>query len=144
MGFKTTEVRNLHVVLYEEWIAPCKGIQGSVGFWTPRRGFRIPGTGFQSLSVELGFWTPIVSGIPDSFSLRCRRNLTRLVTSAKQRRDPCSWPPTDSTNYRNRVSNFLSTWLANRQWLLKQADHGAYSNPGTQVGTQNKDFGAFS
>ena len=31
-------------------------------------GFRIPGTGFQYLSVELGFWIPIVSGIPDSFS----------------------------------------------------------------------------
>ena len=39
-------------------------------------GVRIPGTGFQSLSVELGFWTPIVCGIPDSFSLRCRCNLT--------------------------------------------------------------------
>ena len=45
-----------------------KGIQDSLGFWIPRRGFRIPGTGFQSLSVELGFWIPIVSGIPDSLS----------------------------------------------------------------------------
>ena len=27
---------------------------------------RIPGTGFQPLSVELGFWIPVVSGIPDS------------------------------------------------------------------------------
>jgi len=26
------------------------------------------GTGFQHLSVELGFWIPIVSGIPDSLS----------------------------------------------------------------------------
>ena len=26
-------------------------------------GFRIPDTGFQSLSEELGFWIPIVSGI---------------------------------------------------------------------------------
>ena len=25
-------------------------------------GFRIPGTGFQNLSVEFGFWIPIVSG----------------------------------------------------------------------------------
>ena len=38
------------------------------GFWTPSRGFRIPGTGFQSLSVELGFWISIVRGIPDSLS----------------------------------------------------------------------------
>ena len=29
---------------------------------------RIPGTGFQPLSVELGFCIPMVSGIPDSYS----------------------------------------------------------------------------
>ena len=29
-------------------------------------GFQIPGTGFQSLSVELGFRIPTVSGIPYS------------------------------------------------------------------------------
>ena len=29
-------------------------------------GFHFVGTGFQSLSVELGFWIPIVSEIPDS------------------------------------------------------------------------------
>ena len=29
-----------------------KGIQDSLGFWIPRCGFQIPGTGFQSLSVE--------------------------------------------------------------------------------------------
>ena len=46
----------------------CEGIQDRLGFWIPRRGFQIPGTGFQSLSVELGFWIPIVSGIPDSMS----------------------------------------------------------------------------
>ena len=27
---------------------PYKGIQDSLGFWIPRGGFRIPGTGFQS------------------------------------------------------------------------------------------------
>ena len=47
----------------------CKlEIQDSLGFWIPRSGFQIPGTVFQYLSVELGFWTPIVSGIPDSMS----------------------------------------------------------------------------
>ena len=40
------------------------GNQDILGFWIPRRGCRIAGTGFQSLSVELGFWIPIVSGIP--------------------------------------------------------------------------------
>ena len=34
-----------------------------------RCGFQIPVTGVQSYSVELGFWIPIISGIPDS--LRC-------------------------------------------------------------------------
>ena len=43
-------------------------IQDSLGFWIPRWGFRIPGTGFQFLSVELEFWISIVSGIPDSLS----------------------------------------------------------------------------
>ena len=40
----------------------------SLGFWTASRGIRPPGTGLQSLSVKLGFWIPIVSGIPDSLS----------------------------------------------------------------------------
>ena len=50
-------------------IAPCKGTQDSFGFWIPRCGFRNPGTKCQSLSVELGFQIPVVSGIPDT--LRC-------------------------------------------------------------------------
>ena len=37
---------------YEGLIAPCKRIQNSLGFWIPRRGFQIPGTGFQYLSVD--------------------------------------------------------------------------------------------
>ena len=32
----------------------CKGFQDNLGFWIQRLGFRIPGTRFQSLSVELG------------------------------------------------------------------------------------------
>ena len=39
--------------------------------------FRIAGTGFQSFWVELGFWIPIVSGIPDStskFSQGCHQD----------------------------------------------------------------------
>ena len=49
-------------------IAPCKRIQDSLGFWIPRCGFRIPDTGLQYLSVEHGFWIPIISGFPDSLS----------------------------------------------------------------------------
>ena len=32
------------------------------------------------------------------------------------------------------ISDFLSSWLVNRQCLFQQANHGAYSNPGTQMG----------
>ena len=41
--------------------AAFKGIQDSPGFWIPILRFRIPGTGFLSLSVELGFRILIVS-----------------------------------------------------------------------------------
>ena len=44
--------------LFRVSFAPCKGMQDSLGFWIPRRGFRIPGTTFQSRSVKLGFWNP--------------------------------------------------------------------------------------
>ena len=54
--------------VFDRGFPQLKGIQDSLGFWTPRSGFRIDGAGFQSLSVKLGFWIPIVSGIPDSFS----------------------------------------------------------------------------
>ena len=53
---------------------------------------------------------------------------------------PCSVPIMDSTNYQKYILNFLLSWLANRQWHFKQANHGTYSNPGTQVRAQNKDF----
>ena len=49
-------------------VTPCKGIKDSLGFWIPRPGFRIPGTGFPSLLVKFGFWIPIFSRIPDSLS----------------------------------------------------------------------------
>ena len=45
-------------------------------------------------------------------------------------------------NYKIYISNFLSSWLANQQWYFQQSNHGMYSNPGTQVGAENRDFGA--
>ena len=51
-------------IITQSCFAPCEGIQGSLGFWTPRHGFRIPGTGFQIFFS--GTWIPVVSGIPDS------------------------------------------------------------------------------
>ena len=50
------------------FFAPCKGIQDSLGFWIPSHWFRIPGSGFQSVLAEFGFWIPIVSRIPHSTS----------------------------------------------------------------------------
>ena len=50
-----------------------KGIQDSLAFWIPR-------TGFQSLSLERGFWIPIVSGIQVN-SLSCIPNSTKAQDS---------------------------------------------------------------
>ena len=41
-------------------VAPCEGIQDNLGFWIPCRGCPIPGTGFQSLSGQLGFRIPML------------------------------------------------------------------------------------
>ena len=49
---------------------------------------------------------------------RRRRNQTPVGNVFEQHRDPCSGSPTDATNYQKYVSNFTSTWLANRQWLF--------------------------
>ena len=51
-------------------LAPCKGIQHSLRFWIPRRGFHRDSrySGFLSFSVDLVFWIPILSGIQVSFS----------------------------------------------------------------------------
>ena len=51
----------MQTYLSRPWFFPWRKIQDSLGFWTPRRGFRIPGTGFPSLSVKLRFWIPVVS-----------------------------------------------------------------------------------
>ena len=65
--------------------------------------------------------------------------LSPALQSTKQRRYI-----TDSTNYRKCVSNFLLTLLANWQWLVQQANPCKFSNLGTQIGAQSKDFGAVS
>ena len=47
----------------------------------------------------------------------------------------------NSTNNSQCTTNFSSTWLANRQWLFKQDNHGIYPNPGTQIGGPVKGLG---
>ena len=76
--------------------------------------------------------------------LRCRGNLTPVSNVCEGAPRSLVGPPRDATNDRKCVSNFPSTWLANRQWHFKQANHDTCSIPGTQLGTQNKDFGAVS
>ena len=47
--------------------APCKGIQGSLGFWLPHHGFRIPGIEFRILcqsSLNSGFQSLVGFQIP--------------------------------------------------------------------------------
>ena len=47
--------------------APCKGIQGSLGFWLPQHGFRIPGIEFRILcqwSLNSGFQSLVGFQIP--------------------------------------------------------------------------------
>ena len=60
------------------------------------------------------FWRWTTETHKALIQLACVQTMTKLwlVPSAKQRRDLCSGPPTDSTNYRKCVSNSPSTWLA--------------------------------
>jgi len=44
-------------------------LKDSLGFWIPRPGFQIPGTGFLFLLVKFGFWIPIFSRV--LYSLSC-------------------------------------------------------------------------
>ena len=46
----------------------CYGIQDSLGFWIPFYGLWFPGAGFQSFSVERGFWIPFLSEMSEYFS----------------------------------------------------------------------------
>ena len=50
------------------------------------------------------------------------------------------WGPTESMNYQKVILNFPSTEWANDNGLFQQANHGTYSNPGTQVVAQNKNL----
>jgi len=72
------------------------------------------------------------------FSLSCIYNLS-LVSNV------CKAVPTSLFQAHNGFNELLETHsefpfnlLVNWQWLFKQANHGAYSIPGTQVGTQTR------
>ena len=72
-------------------------------------------------------------------------NLLSVFSNVGEAVPTCSfWPPTNSTNYRKSIQNFLSSRLANRQWHLQQANHSSQSNPCTEVEAQKEDFNAVS
>ena len=83
---------------------------------------RIPGTGFQPFYVALGFWIPIVRGIPDSLSCilnskaqdcwLCKRDfITLLILQAKTTRIPeFGFPLHVGRDTIPQTSN-LVTWL---------------------------------
>ena len=50
------------------------------------------------------------------------------------------WGPTESMNYQNVILNFPSSEWANDNGPFQQANHGTYSNPGTQVVAENKNL----
>ena len=68
----------------------CNGIQKGLGL-------QIPGTGFQSLSMELEFWIPIVSGIPESLSCIPGSTLFSRILESSYRRK--TFPNPDSLTW---------------------------------------------
>ena len=56
--------------------------QDNLGFWIPCHGFQSRNCIPDSLSVELGLWSPIVSGIPNSLSCIFRNPMPRIPDSS--------------------------------------------------------------
>ena len=108
----------LHVFLLS--VFPyLKGIQDSLGFWIAYCRFRISGTGFQSLSLEIGFWTPIaiVSGIPDSLS--CIPDSKTQYPGFHKQKFPGFWNP-HSLTWGETLDDY-SCFLGDRsfrQWVV--------------------------
>ena len=63
---------------------------------TACRGFRIPGTEFQFLSVQLGFWIPIIDEILDSLS--CILDSKARDSRFQQKNFPGIWIPLYGAN----------------------------------------------
>ena len=95
-------------------VAPCEGIQDSPGFWIPCRGFRIPGTGIQFLIVELGFWIPVVSVIPESMS--CIPD-SKAQDSGSRKQKILGFRNPDSVGL---IVDFFHPTVLNDFWLCKR------------------------
>ena len=73
-------------------------------------------------------------------NLRHRHNLMLISNIWEAVMISLFWGPTESMNYQKVILNFPSTEWANDNGLFQQANHGTYSNPGTQVVAQNKNL----
>ena len=71
-----------------------------------------------------------------NLSHRRKRNLSPVSEVCQAVSISLFWPTTASTNYRKCVSNFPSTWLANRQW--------PFNRPIMARTQLKKDFGIVS
>ena len=99
-------------------IALCKGIEDGLGFWFRGLEFQIPGTGFQSLSVELGFWVPIFSGIPDSFS--CIPDSTSKIFLDSGTKIPL---PSAMKSWQNKWNKWKFNWILAIETPLNSKEH---------------------
>ena len=136
-GFKCGATAVLQVDLNSiPWIncalAPCKRIRDSLGFWIPRRRFRISGTDF-GLSVERGFRISVLRRIPDSKAHWLRFRIQQAKTSGILESgfpymgrvvvlQPC---------FRSNWTRSLAWMWPDRIWSLKTrlsfSDHGTKS-----------------
>ena len=73
-------------------------------------------------------------------NLRHRHNLTLISNVWEAVMISLFWGPTESMNYQKVILNFPSSEWANDNGPFQQANHGTYSNSGTQVVAQNKNL----
>ena len=77
-------------------------------------------------------------------SLRCRRNLITISDVCEAAARSLLWAPNRFNELTEEGFNFPSILIAKSTMAFQQANHGACSNPGTQLGSQNMDFGGVS
>ena len=77
-------------------------------------------------------------------SLRCRRNLITISDVCEAAARSLFWAPNRFNELTEVRFNFPSILIAKSTMAFQQANHGACSNPGTQLGSQNMDFGGVS
>ena len=77
-------------------------------------------------------------------SLRCRRDLITVSDVCEPAARSLFWAPNRFNELTEVRFNFPSILIAKSTMAFRQANHGACSNPGTHLGSQNMDFGGVS